>query len=301
VIRAAQRTSKTLHSEFLDVGRLRLHHTYGGRGSPVVFIHGLGSSGYMEWRKNLETVASRHRVFAPDLPGYGRTDKPRARYTIPYFARFIERYMDDRRLRSAVIVGTSLGGRVALEVALEQPGLASKLVLVNTLGLGRPKVRMAQVAYGLVSLPRVGEAVMGFTRDALRWASPKMIRRVAGRYAGVSTDLERTMDDTYLENLREMYAADEFRSAYLSTVRGLINPRALLGGQHDVTRRLNELTIPVQLIWGADDPLFPVAQAERANSLIERSKLTVIAGAGHTPQAERPEEFNRVLQQFLER
>jgi len=301
VIRTAQGAAKMLHSEFLEIGRLRVHHTHGGRGSPVVFIHGLGSSGYMEWRKNLEIAASRHRVFAPDLPGYGRTDKPRARYTIPYFARFIERYMDDRRLRSAVVVGTSLGGRVALEVALEQPRLVRKLVLVNTLGLGRPKVRMAQVAYGLVSLPRVGEAVMGFARDALRWASPTMIRRVAGRYAGVSTDLELTMDDTYLDDLREMYAADEFRSAYLSTVRALINPRALFGGQHDVTRRLNELKIPVQLIWGADDPLFPVAQAERAHSLIERSKLAVITGAGHTPQAERPEEFNRVLQQFLDR
>jgi pimeloyl-ACP methyl ester carboxylesterase len=174
-------------------------------------------------------------------------------------------------------------------------------VLVNTLGLGRPKVRAAQFAYGLVSLPRVGEAVMGFTRGALRWASPTMVRRVAGRYSGVSADLEQTMDDAYLEDLREMYDADGFGSAYLSTVRSLINPRALFGGHHDVSERLNELKIPVQLIWGADDPLFPVAHAERAQSLIERSKLAVIAGAGHTPQAERPEEFNRVLRQFLDR
>ena len=114
---------KVLHSEFLDLGRLRVHHTYGGHGSPVVFIHGLGSSGYMEWRLNLEEFVSRHRVFAPDLPGFGRTDKPRVRYTIPYFARFIRRYMEDRRIRSAVLVGASLGGRVALEVALESPGL----------------------------------------------------------------------------------------------------------------------------------------------------------------------------------
>src|SRR6266702_2269499 len=201
----------TLQSGMIRLGDLNVHQLHGGRGRPVLFIHGLGSSGYMEWRRNLEPAAARHRVYAPDLPGYGRTDKPRARYTIPYFARFIERYMDDRRLRSAVVVGTSLGGRVALEVALEQPRLVRKLVLVNTLGLGRPKVRMAQVAYGLVSLPRVGEAVMGFARDALRWASPTMIRRVAGRYAGVSTDLELTMDDTYLDDLREMYAADGFR------------------------------------------------------------------------------------------
>jgi pimeloyl-ACP methyl ester carboxylesterase len=254
----------------------------------------------MEWRLNLETVAGRHRVYAPDLPGYGRTDKPRARYTIPYFARFIERYMDDRRLRSVALVGASLGGRVALEVALERPELVRKLALVNTLGLGRPKVRMAQVAYGLVSLPRVGEAVMGFTRDALRWASPSFVRRVAGRYAGVSTDLNRTMDDEYLEDLREMYAAEGFHSAYLSTIRSLVNPRAIFGGHHDVSARLDELKIPVQLIWGADDPLFPVAHAERAQSLIKQSKLAVIDGAGHTPQAERPEEFNRVLHHFLD-
>lgn len=294
-----RRTSKILQSGFIDLGRLRVHHTYGGHGSPVVFIHGLGSSGYMEWRLNLETAAAKHRVFAPDLPGYGRTDKPRARYTIPFFARFIQRYMDDRRIRSAAIVGASLGGRVALEVALERPSLVRKLVLVNTLGLGRPAVRFPQFAYGLVSLPRVGEAAMGFARDALRWASPGMVRRFAGRAAGVSTDLNRALDDEYLEDLREMYRTDGFSNAYLSTVRSLINPRALFGGHHDVSERLNELKIPVQLIWGADDPLFPVAHAERAHALIAQSRLAVIEAAGHTPQSERPEEFNRVLQQFL--
>lgn len=290
-----------IQSGFVDVGSLRVHHMYGGRGSPVVFIHGLGSSGYMEWRQNLEAVAARHRVFAPDLPGYGRTDKPRARYTVPFFARFIRRYMEELGLRSASLVGTSLGGRIALEVALEQPKLVRKLVLVNTLGLGRPHVNMAQAAYGLVTIPRVGEAVMKVARDALRWAPPGFIRRIAGRYAGVSSDLEQTMDDAYLDDLREMYAADGFRDAYLSTIRSLINPRALFGGHHDVTQRLNELRIPVQLIWGADDPLFPLAHASRANSLIEVCKLTVIDRAGHTPQAERPEEFNRVLHQFLDR
>jgi len=290
---------KLMRSGFVDVGPLRVHHTHGGRGSAVLFVHGLGSSGYMEWRYNLEPVATRHRVYAPDLPGYGRTEKPRARYTIPYFARFLERYMEDRGLRSATLVGASLGGRIALEVALEQPRLVRRLVLVNTLGFGRPKPQMAHMAYGLVTIPRVGEAVMKFTRGALRWASPATIRRVAARYAGASADLEKTLDDAYLDNLREVYAMDEFHSAYLSTVRSLINPRALFGGHHDVTARLNELKIPVQLIWGADDPLFPLAHAARAHALIRGSKLAVIEGAGHTPQAERPEEFNRVLNTFL--
>src|SRR5260370_38288616 len=112
----------------------------GGRGTPVVFIHGLGSSSYMEWRYTLEPTAARHRVFAPDLPGYGRTEKPRARYTIQYFARFVERYMEDRGLRSAAVVGASLGGRIALGGGLERPRPGGKPGLVTRAGLRRAQV-----------------------------------------------------------------------------------------------------------------------------------------------------------------
>src|SRR6202521_3677800 len=183
-----RRPPKTLHAGMLHMGSLRVHHMHGGRGSPVLFIHGLGSSGYMEWRFNLEFAATRHRVYASDLPGFGRTEKPRARYGIPYFTRFIERYMGGRGLRSDGIVGASLGGRVALELALENPHLVRKLVLVNALGLGRPNVH---VSYGLVTAPRLGEAVMNVARDARRWAPPRFIRRVAGRLSGASHDLKR--------------------------------------------------------------------------------------------------------------
>src|SRR5258708_13440484 len=87
--------------------------------------------------------------------------------------------MEDGGLRSGAVVGGSLGGRIALEVALEQPRLVRRLVLVNALGLGRPKVTAAQMTYGLVTLPRVGEAAMRFARDALHWAPPNIIRPVA--------------------------------------------------------------------------------------------------------------------------
>src|SRR5205814_10028509 len=96
-----------LRSGLTSVGRLSIHHTYGGSGSPVLFIHGLGSSGYIEWRFTLPAVAAHHRVFAPDLPGFGRSQKPRARYGIGYFARVLDRYLEGRRLRSAAVVGTS--------------------------------------------------------------------------------------------------------------------------------------------------------------------------------------------------
>jgi pimeloyl-ACP methyl ester carboxylesterase len=280
----------------LHLGSLRVHHMHGGRGTPVLFIHGLGSSGYMEWRFNLEFAAARHRVYAPDLPGFGRTEKPRARYGVPYFTRFVERYMDDRGLRSAAVVGASLGGRIALELALQHPKRVRKLVLVNALGLGRPNM---QLSYGLMTLPRVGEAFMKFAGDALRWAPKPMIRRVAARYAGAKGNLNRHMDDDYFANLRELYAADGYPGAYLTTIRSLIKPKAFMTADHDLSNRLGEIKVPVQLIWGANDPLFPVVHAARAHSLIAGSRLAVMEGAGHTPQAERPEEFNRVLDSFL--
>jgi len=208
--------------------------------------------------------------------------------------------MEGRGVHNASLVGASLGGRVALEVALESPRLARRLVLVNALGLGRPRPQMAQMAYGLVTVPQVGEAVMRFTRSALRWAPRRTIRRVAGRFANANADLEKVLDDTYLDNLREMYEADAFHNAYLSTVRSLIRPRALFGGEHDVSGRLGELQMPVHLIWGADDPLFPLWHATRAHAAIRDCRLTVIEGAGHTPQAERPDEFNRALLTFLD-
>jgi pimeloyl-ACP methyl ester carboxylesterase len=290
------RPPKTLHAGMVQVGSLRVHHMHGGRGTPVLFIHGLGSSGYMEWRFNLEFAAGRHRVYAPDLPGFGRTEKPRARYGVPYFTRFVERYMEDRGLRSAAVVGASLGGRIALELALERPKRVRKLVLVNALGLGRPNV---QLSYGLLTLPRVGEAFMKFAGDAVRFAPRQVIRRVAARYAGSSGNLKKTMDDDYFANLRELYAADGYPGAYLATIRSLVTPKALLAADHDLSKRLGEIKMPVQLIWGDNDPLFPLAHAARAHAVIGHSRLAVLEGAGHTPQAERPEEFNRVLDNFL--
>jgi len=282
---------------YLKLGNLTIHHTYGGSGRPVLFIHGLGSSGYIEWRFNLVRTSRSHRVYAPDLPGYGRSDKPRAaRYGIPYFAKTIDRYMQNRHLRGAAVVGTSMGGRIALELALRYPERVGKLVLVNSLGLGRPRI---QPYYPVMLLPRLGESLLHGLRHGLRLAPSHLIRRVSARFTGATGDLEKTMSDEYLDHLREMYEAEGYTDAYLATVRSLGSPRSLIG--MDVSRRLDHLEVPVLLIWGANDPLFPLEQARRALDLIPGSRLAVIEGAGHTPQAERPEEFNKQLAAFLRR
>ena len=287
-----------LTQDTIRCGRLGIHHTYGGNGSPVLFVHGLGSSGYIEWRFNLERVAARHAVYAPDLPGFGRSDKPAAaRYGVAFFARTVVRYMQEVGLRSAAVVGASLGGRVALELTLKHPRRVTKLALVNALGLGRPKI---QPHYPLAALPGVGELGMRAARRGLAVAPAAVIRRVAARLANVDTELDRLMDDTYVEHLKEMYAAEGYPEAYLATVRSLITLETILGA-HDLTRQLHRIHVPVLLVWGANDQLFPVEHATRAHRELDDSRLVVVEGAGHTPQAERPDQFNRALLAFLAR
>jgi len=285
-----------LDSEFVKIGRLNVHQTVGGAGDPpLLFVHGLGSSGYLEWRFNLPHFARRRRVMAPDLPGFGRTDKPRsAHYGVPYFARILDRYLDALDVPKAVVIGCSMGGRVALEMALRFSACVDRLVLVNSLGLGRPQV---QFFYPLMMLPRVGEAAMSMAQTAVNRLPPAVIRRWAARYAGTS-DLDRTMDDAHLGQLREMFLSEGFAEAYLATVRSMARPGALLGTR-DLVPRLSSISVPVLIVWGADDPLFPLSHAHRAHAAMPGSRLAVIEGAGHTPQTDRPDEFNRVLTRFL--
>ena len=278
----------------MTVGRLKIHHTTGGRGRPVLLVHGLGSAGYIEWRHNLAPLARGRRVLAPDLPGFGRSDKPlTGRYGVEWFARVLRRYLDALAVGSVDVVGTSLGGRVAIELALTAAKRVRKLVLVNSLGLGRPRM---QVAYPLLALPRVGEVAMQVAGLAVAHGPDSLLKRFAGRYAG--GDAAAAADAAYLANLRQMYREEGYPEAYLATVRSLATPRTLLGGAA-VIEGLRRSRIPLLLVWGARDPLFPLEHATLAHAAIPGSRLAVIAGAGHTPQAERPDEFNRAVAGFL--
>ncbi|HUZ88449.1 MAG TPA: alpha/beta hydrolase [Candidatus Acidoferrales bacterium] len=284
----------TTAGEIIEVGSLRIHHTVAGeRGSPLLLLHGLGSSGYLEWGANLDFLAFENRVFAPDLPGFGRSAKPPAPYGVAYFARFIDAYMDAVGLDSAVLVGASMGGRVALEVALSNAARVDKLVLVDALGLGRPSFRPY---YPLLALPKVGEAMMGAIRLALNRLPPELVERLRRRW-GRAAALDPARDDDYVAQMKEILTSDGYTRSYLATLRSLAAPD-LLGGS-DLATVLAPLTVPVLIIWGANDPLFPLQHAHAAHALLAGSRLVVIEGAGHSPQSDRPGEFNRALVEFV--
>lgn len=124
-----------IQDKWVKVGEINTHYLVGGEGSPLVLIHGGASCADDEWVHNLEPLAQHHRIYAPDLVGFGKTDKPPVDYTFKLFSSFFEDFMNALELRRASIAGHSLGGGIALGFTLTHPDRVEKLILVDSNGL----------------------------------------------------------------------------------------------------------------------------------------------------------------------
>lgn len=150
--------SAAIEEHSIDVGGLPTRYFAAGAGPPLVLLHGDGESAF-DWSWTLPALARTHRVYAPDLPGSGGTAKPAADYSPAFLGRFAASCLDAAGVGRAAVVGSSLGGLVALRVALSEPSRVSTLVLVASSGLGRA------VNLGLSSL-----VVPGYGDLAIGWA-----------------------------------------------------------------------------------------------------------------------------------
>lgn len=278
-----------LRSGYVAAGRLALHDVRGGRGRPpVVFLHGIAQSGVLDWRFVLPTIARLRRVYAPDFPGFGFSQKPPVRYGVPLFARTTLRYLDARGLKKVVLVGASMGGRVAIEVAMRHPARVERLILVNSLGFGLARSPLL----GVFTVPVVGDLAYTGLAGALLSMDGDRFRRLTGRM-GVVQDM---LDDSQLDILRQIHQDPGAAYSHTRTARSLA-----LHSMDDLGPALGRahLPMPVRLIWGAEDRMFPVSQAIRAQSLLEGSRLAIIEGAGHSPELERPQTFLDALTHYL--
>jgi pimeloyl-ACP methyl ester carboxylesterase len=280
----------------VEIDGLSIHYLESGAGDPLLLIHGLGSSGFLEWRHNLSRLSRRHHVLAPDLPGYGLSDKPAGRrYSLPFFVDVLEQFLDRLGEARAHVVGVSLGGRIALGLALDAPARVRTLTVVNSLGLGRPSLAQP---YALLSLPGVGEWIFHRVNQALPRLRPQHLGwlnmlRFHNRRRG-----REVVDEQTLSHIHQMTAGGGYARAYLATLRNLRHRAGLRTGVL-VTERLPQIQAPTLIVWGRNDGLFPVSHARAAHAAIAGSTLRIIDRCGHNPQAEQPELFNRILLEFL--
>ena len=270
----------------VEVGGRPVRYLTAGTGPPLVLLHGAGTN-RQEWAWALPALARGGRsVYAPDLPGFGG-DGPAPDASPEYSAATVAGFADALGLERTAVVGNSLGGLVALRLALSQPTRVSCLCLAESAGLGREVTpALVAAATGGVGeltvmwgrLP-VGAAQRALLRAPLLFANP--LRAPAGWY-------------------EQQYRAARAPGLMQTTVAAL---RATLGpsGQRRVLLdELGRLEMPTLVLWGEHDRVFPAAQARHAVERLRRGRLAVIPGCGHLPHVECPAEFAAVLGEFLD-
>jgi 4,5:9,10-diseco-3-hydroxy-5,9,17-trioxoandrosta-1(10),2-diene-4-oate hydrolase len=285
----------SFQSKTVTIDGVNLHYFCGGNGPPLVLVHGLGSSASVEFYYNLEPLAAHHRVFAIDLPGFGRSDKPVLAYTIDLFVRAVSDLMAFEGIERAAVMGVSMGGRVALGLALDSPEKVERLVLVDALGVGAPR---RVLAYSILLTRGLGELTLRGTARALRQMNPAVIRRFWGWYLKRPNRVASIWSDERIANHGTLLATPEYRAAYLSALRSIAGMRQLRNGVV-VEDRLPELRMPTLLIWGGHDHIFPASHAQAAKDRIANGRLEIFDDSGHTPQMEEPDRFNRLVLDFL--
>ena len=276
----------------MSVEEIRLHghrvsYRRDGWGPPILLIHGVTGSSET-WDDVIPFLSDRYTVIAPDLLGHGRSAKPRGDYSLGAYASGIRDLLRAIGHDSATVVGHSLGGGVAMQVAYQFPELCQRLVLVSSGGLGR----------------EVSIFLRAATLPGSEWVLPLLASNGVLSAGGSVGNLLRSIGLRAGPDLQELWKGfsslgdAEARQAFIYTLRGIVDP----GGQRVSARDRLYLaeTVPTLLVWGERDPIIPVVHGYSAHEQIPDSKLEIIEGAGHFPYRDDPRRFAGILSDFIE-
>ncbi len=259
----------------------------GDKGTAVILLH-LGGGSVEDWVHNINALAQRHRVYAIDLVGAGRSDKPKLpsnwKDFSDYTAQFISDFMETQHLERASLVGNCIGGYHSLYFALRFPDKLDKLVLVASWGFGSDTPFLLR----LFKLPVIGELI----------ARPS--RGFIARFWKTMVYDQALITDEIVEMYYQMASLPGAKKSALTMLRAIEDFR---GARADIMRYLTDnlptITTPTLIIWGQQDSYRPVVHAYVAKEKIPNSELRIFDPCGHLPHFERPEDFNKLLLEFL--
>jgi len=271
--------------KFVEIHGHEVGYRRAGSGSAIVFIHGMAGSSHT-WREVMPALAAQNDVIAPDLMGHGESAKPMGDYSLGAFASGLRDLLAVLEVPRATVVGQSLGGGVAMQLAYQHPELVERLVLVSSGGLGREVSWMLR----LLTLP------------GAEYLMPLLFPRfVKDSGDAVSSRLHRL--GLRLPNVAEMWRAYASltgapdRQAFIRTLRAVVDT----GGQSvsAIDRLYLAESVPTLIIWGDADPIIPVEHAHAAHVAMPGSRLEIFEGVGHFPHVEEPKRFTEVLLDFM--
>jgi len=273
---------------FETIHGYRRAYRIAGSGPALLLIHGIGDNS-TTWAAVHARLAGHFTVIAPDLLGHGRSDKPRADYSVAAYANGMRDLLSVLDVDKVTVVGHSLGGGVAMQFAYQFPHLVDRLILVGAGGVTRD----VNIALRLASLPIGGEA-LALLRLPLVLPALQTTGRLVGTVLG-STGIGRDIPTVLriLADLPEPTAS----SAFTRTLRAVVDWRGQVVTMLD--RCYLTESVPVQLIWGAQDSVIPVSHAHIAHAAMPGSRLEIFADSGHFPFHDDPDRFVVVVQDFI--
>lgn len=250
-------------------GPLRYLKTGGAPGTPVLLLHGFGGD-LNSWMFNQPALSARHTVLALDLPGHGESTKQLEEPTVAALSHTVDAFLEALGIERAHIVGHSLGGACALSLGRDRPGRAASLTLICPVGLGSE----INAAY-----------VTGFIEANRRKEMKPVLTDLFADESAVSRDM--------VNDVLKYKRIDGVEEALTA-----ISQAAFSGGVQAVSLRecLNELAVPVKVIWGNADRIIPSSQA---SNLPESVSVHIIDGAGHMVHMEKAAEVNALIEENL--
>jgi len=237
----------------------------------VVLLHGLGANAE-SWQFNIAVLAAKYRVIALDQIGFGKSDKPFLKYRIGTYSDFLDKFLSELKVEKVTLIGNSLGGWIAADYALKYPAKVEKIVLADASGLQPAK----GVDYNFVY------SLNYSTREEVR----NLVKLVF--YNQTLFGSEAFIDQSL--NVR-VAAGDGY------TINSLTD--SIKRSEDFLDGRLGAIKQPTLIIWGKQDGLLPVSDAETFNKGINGSELVIFDQCGHAPQVEKAADFNKKVLEFL--
>jgi len=256
----------------LHVRDIDLYYEIAGQGQPILFIHGLGSSS-RDWEPQVAFFAKHYQVVTFDVRGHGQSDKPPGPYSIPLFATDTAELIKSLGIAPAHIIGISMGGMIAFQLAVSAPDLVRSLVIVN-------------------SGP---EFILRTFKERIGGLQRLLIVRLLGMRKMGQVLSKRLFPKPEHEELRRVFVerwAENDRRAYSDAMRAIVG--------WSVSDCLGDIRSPT-LVITADEDYAPVSLKEAYVAKMPQAELVVIADSRHATPAERPEQFNEALMAFLSR
>lgn len=260
-----------------DANGIKTNYLEAGKGDPVVLIHGSGPgvTSYANWRVVLPALAENFRVLAPDMVGFGFTERPaNIEYGLQTWADQVVGLMDTLELPTAHMVGNSFGGAIALRIATQHPDRVGKLVLMGSMGVPFPITEGLERVWGyepsFENMRKVLD-VFAYSRDLVNDELAEV------RYRG-------SIQPGFQESFAAMFPAPRQR-----WVEAMCTPE-------DDIRRLPHRTL---IVHGREDQVIPVQTSLRLMELIDNADLSVFSHCGHWSMIERTEDFNRNVNEFF--